>query len=217
MNKTDGNFTDETSAYPQRTQEEQVKYSSLLTSLIKGVIYAQKDKKAWESLLAYEVNIRNYFKEIALELIIDKQESYAYLRQIESEDTSQIPNLIVRRRLTASQTLLLLHLRQRLQEHDIEGTESRLILDKSVIYESLIPYFPDTTNETAQERQFNGLINRCIELGFLRKLKGSEVEYEVLNIIKSFIDIKFVNEHLEAIREYKNIEQDNDLTEEENV
>lgn len=198
-----------------RTDSEQQKYSTLLVRLIKGVIYADKDKDIWENILTQEVNVRSYFKEIGLSLVIDKQENYAFLRQLDSEEDVEIPSLIVRRRLSADQTLLLLHLRQRLQEHELEGAESRLIIDRTVMHEWLLPYFPDKNNELQQEKQFNGLIKKCMELGFLRKLTGSESEYEVLKIIKSFVDINFVTEQLESIRQFKGM-NDEELSNEDN-
>lgn len=194
-----------------RTDNEQIRYSSLLVNLIKGVVYANKDKESWATLLTQEVNVRNYFKEIGLSLVIDKQENFAFLRQLKSEDATEIPSLIVRRRLSADQSLLLLHLRQRLQEHDMESSESRLIIERNVIHEWLQPYFPDRNNEIAQEKHFNGLIKRCVELGFLRKLNSSESEYEVLVIIKSFVDINFVTEQINAIKDFKGLFNEKDI------
>ena len=42
-----------------------------------------EDETLWKSLLADEDNLKNWFRQTGLELVIDKTEGYAFLRQIE--------------------------------------------------------------------------------------------------------------------------------------
>ena len=117
-------------------------YSNILVALLKGVVYSHNEK-VWDELLKpdNENDVKRYFADINLELIIDKSEGYAYLKQRQSEDDDEeAPKLIERRQLNFHVSLLCLLLRKHLIENDREGESTKAILSKAEIVNLVKPF-----------------------------------------------------------------------------
>lgn len=90
-------------------------YSNVLIALLKGIVYSHQEE-IWNTLILpeNERDVRNYFADIHLDLIIDKSEGYAYLKQQqtsadEGENEQETPMKLIRRRaLTFHVSLLCL-------------------------------------------------------------------------------------------------------------
>lgn len=195
--------------------------SSVQIRLLKGAIYRQKQADLWTWLERDQYQIRQYFAEIGLSLILDEAEGYAFLRQIDFEETQEhstqehsvqeqpeqraeltLPRLITKRALPFAQSLLLVLVRKRLAEHDSEESSPRLIITRDEIHQWLQPYFPAENNELKQQREFNILINKVTELAFIRPLKNYPDEFEVQRIIKAFINAEHIVQQLELLTTY---------------
>lgn len=185
-----------------------IQKSSVQIRLLKGPVYRQKQSDLWTWLERDQYQIRQYFSEIGLSLLLDEAEGYAFLRQIDfEEDQEQIaalvlPRLITKRALPFTQSLLLVLIRKRLAEHDSEESSPRLIITRGEIHQWLQPYFKANNNELKQQREFNALINKVSELGFIRVLKNYEDEFEVQRIIKAFINAEHIVQQLTLLTEY---------------
>jgi hypothetical protein len=57
-----------------------------VTRLFKGVVYAESDEKAWQSLLGLASHVRDYVAVLGLDLILDESEGYAFLKSREDPD-----------------------------------------------------------------------------------------------------------------------------------
>jgi len=184
-------------------------YSNILISLLKGIVYS--DNKYWNNLLDNEIDVKNYFDDINLAVVIDKSEGYAYLKQKttdeENEDTLK---LIDKRQLNFHVSLLCLLLRKHLIESDSEGDIGRAILSKDEIINLMKPFYKETTNEANQIKKINEAIGRIREEGFLRLMKTEDEQYEINRIIKAFINADVVNEELRRLENYKNSVIEND-------
>ena len=112
-----------------RTPEE---LPGVVTRLFRGVLYAESDEKAWQSLLTLESQARDYVAVLGLDLILDESEGYAFLRSREDPE-GNLPRLIPRRRLTFDVSLLLALLRGRMLEFDTNSSELRLIMTEQDI------------------------------------------------------------------------------------
>ena len=179
-------------------------YSNILISLLKGIVYSHN--KHWDDLLNYEHDVKNYFSDISLEVIIDKSEGYAYLKQKETEDDENegTLRLIEKRQLNFHVSLLCLLLRKHLIESDSEGDAIKAILSKDDITNLMKPFYKETTNEAKQLSQINSAINRVIDEGFLRRMKTEEEQYEISRIINAFINADVVKNELEKLENYSN-------------
>jgi len=181
-------------------------YSHILVALLKGIVYSHNEK-VWDELLKpeNEADVKKYFADINLDVIIDKSEGFAYLKQkVSEEEEEETPKLIQKRPLNFHVSLLCLLLRKHLIENDREGESSKAILSKEEIISLVKPFYKQTTNEANQQKQIETAITKVIEEGFLRKMKTDDEQYEINRIIKAFVNADVVYDSLEKLKTYTN-------------
>lgn len=180
--------------------------SGVLISLMKGIVSREQDANLWQSLLALQARVRDHVSILGLELILDESEGYAYLRQRPAgEGEAALRRLVARRQLGYPVSLLLALLRKKLAEFDATSGETRLILSREAMVELMRLFLPDTVNEARLLDQIDGHINKIVELGFLRRLRGENDQFEVRRILKAFVDAQWLAEldaHLSAYRNH---------------
>lgn len=186
---------------------------NLLISLLKGVMYQDRDASRWQQLLGLQSAVRDYVRVLGLELILDEAEGYAFLRtkpnQNEddpdaSHNTGQ--HLIARRPLSFAVSLLLALLRKKLAEFDASGGDTRLILSRDQLIELIEVFLPDSSNQAKLVDQVERHINKMVELGFLSRLKvgvNQPARYEVRRILKSFVDAQWLDEFDQKLESYQ--------------
>ena len=186
--------------------------SPVLIHLLKGVLYQETDAKLWSSLLKLPARVREYVHVIGLELVLDEAEGYAFLRSRDSDETATeeganpLPRLIQRRQLSFPVSLLLALLRKRMAETDSSGETTRLILTREEISSLMRVFLAESSNEARIMDQIGAHITKVVDLGFLRKLKPhnsqEEPSYEVMRILKAFIDAQWLAEFDARLVEY---------------
>jgi len=178
----------------------------VLVQLLKGVLYRDRHEALWQDLLGLLAVVRDYFAIVGLELVVDEAEGYAFLRQRaleEGDEDSSLPRLIPRRPLSYPQSLLCLLLRKRLVEQDAGGGETRLILSRAQIVDMMRVYVADAGNEARTVEQINRHINRILDYGFLRPMKGEEDRFEVRRILKALVSADWLSRLDEQLAEYQ--------------
>ncbi len=179
-------------------------FSRVIIALMKGVVYEENDPALWQDLFALQARARDYISVLGLELILDEAEGYAWLRtRPVVEGAPELPRLIPRRQLSFPVSLLLALLRKKLVEFDAGGGDSRLILSGDEIVEMLRVFLPTGSNETRQVKQIDGYINRIVDSGFLRRLRGSKNQFEVRRILKAFVDAQWLTELDQRLEDYQ--------------
>lgn len=186
-------------------------YSNVLIALLKGIVYNHQEE-IWNTLLLpeNERDVRNYFADIHLDVIIDKSEGYAYLKQQtaelpeETEEAEQetAPKLIRKRQLTFHVSLLCILLRKYLIENDQEGESSKAILSREEIESQMKLYLKESSNEATTHKQIDNAIRKVEDEGFLRRMKTEQEQYEVNRIIKAFVNADQISDLLERYKEY---------------
>lgn len=185
-------------------------YSNVLIALLKGIVYSHQEE-VWNTLILpeNERDVRNYFADIHLDVIIDKSEGYAYLKQQtdssnETEDTEQesASKLIRKRQLTFHVSLLCILLRKYLIENDQNGESTKAILSREEIENQMKLYLKENSNEAINYKQIDNAIRKVENEGFLRRMKTEQEQYEVNRIIKAFVNADQINELLERYKEY---------------
>ena len=182
--------------------------SSLVITLLKGVMYRENDEKGWSQLLHLQARVRDYTSVLNLELVLDEAEGYAFLRsrpESDDENAPKLPRLIARRPLSFPVSLLLALLRKKLAETDAGGGDTRLVLTRDDIVELVRVFLPDSSNEARLIDQIETHINKVVELGFLRRLKTSSgpASYEVQRILKAFVDAQWLGEFEQKLAAYQ--------------
>ncbi|QDH74243.1 DUF4194 domain-containing protein [Brevundimonas sp. M20] len=178
---------------------------SLVTvALFRGVTNRDDDLLLWQHLLNLQSRVRDYVRVLGLELVLDEGEGFAYLRQRDEDgETPTIPRLIPRRQLGFGVSLLLALLRKKLAEFDASSAEARLVLQPDEMVEMMRLFLPDTTNEARLRQRIEAHINRAVEMGFLRRMRGSEELYEVQRILKAFVDAQWLSDFNARLESYQ--------------
>ena len=186
--------------------------SAVIVPLLKGVVYREDEAALWAALLALQARVRDYVAVLALDLMLDEAEGYAYLRSRAAppEDAPKLPRLVVRRPLSFQVSLLLALLRKKLAEFDASGADTRLILSRGAVVELIRVFLPAGSNESRMIDQVDTHLNKIIDLGFARRLKSpassgtaSEPMFEVRRILKAFVDAQWLNEFDRQLAAYR--------------
>lgn len=176
----------------------------ILVTLFKGVLYRDNAPELWQDLLALQARVREHVRLFGLELMLDESEGYAYLRQsVREEGEPELPRLVQRRQLSYPVSLLLALLRKKLAEHDAGGGDTRLILSREQMVELIRVFVPERSNEAKLVDRIESDINRIVDLGFLRRLRGQDEHYEVRRILKAFVDAQWLSGFEQRLGEYR--------------
>ncbi|PID67206.1 MAG: hypothetical protein CR959_01385 [Fusobacteriales bacterium] len=177
--------------------------SVAIVSLLKGVVNENTHVKIWNTILDNKIYINDYVSKIGLKLTIFEQDGYAYLEQREYEDDENpIPRLVSKRQLKYLTSLILVLLRKELIELHKDSIVERNIISKEQIIEKVSPYLKDTNDEVKQKKEIATEIKRIEEMGFIRSLKKSVDSYEILPIIRGFIDAQWLENFDDKLNDY---------------
>ena len=178
-------------------------YASVIIRLLQSVIY-DDDRKYWNDVLNHETSVRDYFSKIGIELILNRQDGFAYLKQMEfaEEDKTRPIQLIRKTPLTYEVSLLCVLLREWLDESEVKMSGDKLFVTGRQIKERVDLFFRDKANRKRLLDKFDSLIKTARELGFLylnkeEPLNTDNNQYEVKKIIKAKIN----NEKLEELKD----------------
>ncbi len=181
-----------------------------VTQLMKGVVYRDTHERAWRHLLQLQPQVRDYVAVLGLQVVVDEAEGYAFCRQRppgEARDDNTapenpLPRLIPRRPLSFHVSLLLALLRKKLAEFDAQGGDTKLMLSRDQIAETMRVFLPATSNEVRLADKIDTHISKAVDLGFLRPAKNAEPVYEVRRILKAFVDGQWLADFDTKLAEY---------------
>lgn len=178
--------------------------------LMQGVLYAD-DEAAWELLLAYELDLLDYFARIGLSVVIDRSEGLAYLRQLGDEERlagyERLPRLFRRTPLGYDATLLCVLLREEYRRFEDEDLENeRCVVDVETLLDGWKAFFPAEADEVQLRKRLHTMLKKLEELKFVARFESEQDEWEVRKILKARLPL----EELERLRErLLNAEQGN--------
>ena len=177
--------------------------ASAIIRLMQGVIYRESDEDTWRTLDRVGAGVRDHFATIGVDVVIDDDEGYAYLRtRPEVPGEEALPRLVRRRTLTYSVSLLLVLLRKRQVEFETSGTEGRLVLTTEQIVEMLRLFQTESTNDARVVDNAETTIKKAADLGFLRLLRGQSDQWEVRRILKAYVDAETLADFAGKLRTY---------------
>lgn len=179
-------------------------YSNAIVKLLRGVI--DNNDTVWQDILMYQSEIQDYLSVIGLELIIEKEDGYAFVRQ-KNNEADALMSLVSRRRLTFEVSVVLIVIRQILEEFDSNPMESQSndkYISASDIKEEVELFLPEKYNRVKFMRELDKYIERVVELGFLIKTKSGEMEsrYRIHRIIKKKITLDDLVEFKDKLKDY---------------
>jgi hypothetical protein len=164
----------------------------LVRLLLGPTLDALRHSKLWPVLLRDESVIRTRLHELFLDLVVDRAQQVAYIRQVESGSDLEVPVLLRRLPLTFIDSALLLFLRQRLSLADAHG--ERAVVSAQEMIEHLANYERGGNTDAAKfSRQVNNAIERAKEHSLLSKLRGTDDRFEVSPTLKLVFSAEMIN------------------------
>jgi hypothetical protein len=177
--------------------------SRVLIALMKGIVARETDEERWQALLDHQPAVHDHVALLGLDLRLDETEGYAWLAtRPANEGETELPRLVIRRPLSFPVSMILALMRKKLAESDAGG-EGRLILSMDDVLEMIRLFLPETANEAKLADQVDTCLNKIVELGFARRLRGQDQKIEVRRILKSFVDARWLAEFDRRLDEYR--------------
>lgn len=166
----------------------------VLVQLLAGPsLDGQRHSKLWPILIRDEAAIRGRLSELFLQLVIDRDLQVAFTRQAETGDL-EVPRLLRRANLTFLDSILLLHLRQRLTQAEAHGDRAVVSTDEIVeflgVYEQA-----GNTDRALFEKRIHASIEKIKKHSILRKIRASENRFEISPTLK----LLFSAEEIQAL------------------
>lgn len=182
---------------------EEDRLGQVVVTLFQGVLYRENAEPQWQALLDLQARVRDYCSVIGLELILDEAEGYAYLRQRASTpETPDLPRLVQRRQLSFPVSLILVLLRKKLAEFDALSADTRLVVSREDIVDQMRLFLPDTANEARLLDRMDTHLGKVVDLGFLRRLRGQDGQFEVRRVLKAFVDAQWLDDFAQRLDGY---------------
>lgn len=182
-------------------------YAPLIVKLLQGAVY-DDNPKIWNDLLQYQFEVSQYFEKIAIELIVERQDGYAYIRQVPIDEENNTIGLVRRMPMTYELSLLCVLLRMLIDDFEVSNTDQHnLYISHKRLKEELEIFFKEQSHKVRMLKELDRFIEQAEGLGFLKvidkdtKVKD-EVQYEVRRIIKA----KITNDKLEEFK--RKLQQD---------
>jgi hypothetical protein len=192
---------------------------TLVTLLKQRFISARTHPRDWQVLLESERVLRSRLADLFLDLQIDPVREVAWKRQAISETGSRFPTLLYDAAWSREETLVLVHLRDRLRAGAAAG-EARVFVDR----EDLVQYVasfrpPHATDESGNEKRARNAVAGLAKAGLL--IPGpSEDRFEISEAVEPLLPLELLQELLEALQAANRTEpapepEDADLFEDE--
>lgn len=155
----------------------------VLVQLLAGPsLDGQRHSRLWPALIRDEAAIRSRLSELFLQLVIDRDLQVAFTRQAETGDL-EAPRLLRRANLTFIDSILLLHLRQRLTQAEAHGERAVASTDEIVeflgVYEQA-----GNTDRALFEKRIHASIEKIKKHSILRRIRSSEHRFEISPTLK---------------------------------
>ncbi|QWC84584.1 DUF4194 domain-containing protein [Nocardioidaceae bacterium] len=177
--------------------------AEVVIRLMRGVLYREADEQTWTTLQRSGAGVRDHFATIGVDVVIDDDEGYAYLRTrpaVEGEDP--LPRLVRRHQLTYPVSLLLVLLRKRQVEFETTGGEGRLVLSSEQVTEMMRLFSADSTNEARLVDNVESTLRKAADLGFVRQVKSERDRWEVRRILKAYVDAETMGDFDRTLKAY---------------
>lgn len=178
-------------------------YSKAIVRLLKSPI--ERNSNVWEDVINYQSEIQEYINQIGLELIVKKDEGFAFVKQFEDSEGNTL-GLVQRRQIGFETSIVLVVLRQSLEEFDSNPTQlaTEKFITNSEIKDELELFLPEKYNKVKFIKELDKYINSAVDLGYLKEInkKDNETKYQIHRIIKEKITLDILQDFKTKLQEY---------------
>lgn len=184
-------------------EQNKTPYSKAIVKLLKGVV--ERSSNVWDDIINYQIEIQEYISKIGLELIVKKDDGFAFVKQFEDNEGKTL-GLVQRRQIGFETSIVLVVLRQTLEEFDSNPTQlaAEKFITDAEIKDELELFLPEGYNKLKFQNDLNSYIKRVAELGYLKEVskKDNETKYQIHRIIKEKITPDILQEFKTKLQEY---------------
>lgn len=154
----------------------------LLAHLKRGpFLNGRRQPQMWTTLLTSEEHIRRHLNNEMLQLVIDYDQELAMVRQVVTEH-ADVPVLLRKQKLAFIDSVILLHLRERVLVASAEGEPA--VVTRQDLFEYMRPFQKDVADDVKFRKRCNAAMDRLINATVLLPLRGSEDRFEVSPILR---------------------------------
>ncbi|WKN47024.1 DUF4194 domain-containing protein [Nocardioides sp. Arc9.136] len=178
---------------------EHAQRHALVTLLKQRFISARTHPRDWQVLVEHERVLRSRLNDLFLDLVVDRVREVAWKRQATSETGSRFPTLLYDAAWSREETLVLVHLRDRLRA-GAAGGESRVFVDLEDVLEHVASFRPaHATDEAGDEKRARNAVTSIVKAGLL--VAGDhEDRFEISEAVEPLLPLELLQELLEALR-----------------
>jgi hypothetical protein len=171
-----------------------------LVALVKQrFISARTHPRDWAVLVEHERVLRSRLNDLFLDLAVDRTREVAWKRQAVSETGSRFPTLLYDAAWSREETLVLVHLRDRLRAGLATG-DLRVYVDREDIVAYVASFRPaHATDEAGDEKRARNAVVSVVKAGLLIGTVGDE-RYEISGAVEPLLPLELLQELLEALR-----------------
>jgi len=179
-------------------------YSKAIVKLLKGVV--ERNSPVWDDIASnYQNEIQEYVSQIGLELIVKKDEGFAFVKQFEDSEGNTLC-LVTRRQIGFETSIVLVVLRQSLEEFDSNPTQlaTEKFITDSEIKDELELFLQEGYNKLKFKKELEKYIRNVVEIGYLKEIsiKDNETKYKIHRIIKEKITLDILQDFKTKLQEY---------------
>ncbi|GGO74879.1 DUF4194 domain-containing protein [Nocardioides deserti] len=178
---------------------EQAQRQALVTLVKQRFVSARTHPRDWQVLVEHERVLRSRLNDLFLDLAIDRDREVAWKRQAVSETGSRFPTLLYDAAWSREETILLVHLRDRLRAGAAAG-ETRVFVDREDLLEHVAGFRPPhATDESGDEKRARNAVTGLVKAGLL--ITGEhEDRFEVSEAVEPLLPLELLHELLESLR-----------------
>lgn len=171
---------------------------ALVTLLKQRFISARTHPRDWRVLVEHERLIRSRLNDLFLDLQVDRAREVAWKRQATSETGSRFPTMLYDAAWSREETLVLVHLRDRLRAGLASG-DARVFVDREDVVGYVASFRPaHATDVAGDEKRARNAITSIVKAGLLIGT-GSEERFEISEAVEPLIPLELLQELLEAL------------------
>jgi len=172
---------------------------ALVTLLKQRFVSARTHPRDWAVLIDNERVLRSRLNDLFLDLAIDREREVAWKRQATSETGSRFPTLLYDAAWSREETLVLIHLRDRLRAGLASG-DARVFIDRDDVLDYVVSFRPaHATDEAGDEKRARNAVASVVKAGLLIGALGDD-RFEISGAVEPLLPIELLQELLEALQ-----------------
>lgn len=172
---------------------------ALVTLLKQRFISARTHPRDWQVLVEHERVLRSRLNDLFLDLAVDRAREVAWKRQAVPETGSRFPTLLYDAAWSREETLVLVHLRDRLRA-GLAGGDARVFIDREDIVEYVASFRPaHATDEAGDEKRARNAVLSINKAGLLIGAAGDD-RFEISEAVEPLLPLELLQELLEALQ-----------------